>query len=96
MADEMRKDPVEDHLDTRASLVKWVYNQHDAVNRQIGKKSISLDEFITTYKSMKDPAWKVAKKTAETPWWVPPAVAVMAVVVVMSVRRGGVAATASF
>ena len=64
LSEVMQEHPVENYLDCRASLVKWVYLQHDAVNKQIGKESVTLEEFIETYKNLKDPHWRISKPSS--------------------------------
>ena len=55
---EMEKDPIEDNLDSRASLVKWLYRHHDKVNKLLGKPSITFDQYVEFYRQMKTPDWR--------------------------------------
>mmetsp|Transcript_72872 Transcript_72872/g.126509 ORF Transcript_72872/g.126509 Transcript_72872/m.126509 type:complete len:243 (+) Transcript_72872:189-917(+) len=55
LAKHMEKNPIEPHLGTRESLVRWMVDLHNMVNREIGKRELTRDEalreFTAAYKS---------------------------------------------
>lgn len=55
LAKHMEKVPIEPHLGTRDSLVRWMVDLHNMVNRDIGKPELTqeeaLREFTAAYKS---------------------------------------------
>jgi hypothetical protein len=45
--------PISPHLDTRASLIKWVIQVHNFVNEQLGKRIYTVAEVLNIYKNLK-------------------------------------------
>lgn len=48
-----REKPIRRHLDTRAQLVRYVYDLHNTVNDDIGKVGPSFDEFLKAWQRPK-------------------------------------------
>jgi len=48
----IHKYPLTPHLDTRASLVKWVIQVHNFVNASLGKPVLSIVEVMDIYKNL--------------------------------------------
>ena len=46
----INEDPVENHLDTKQSLVKWFIDIHNKVNNSNGKRDYTYDEVMNHYK----------------------------------------------
>ena len=44
--------PVENWLDNRKSLIDWVVQVHNHVNSRLGKREISIAEFMERYEQM--------------------------------------------
>jgi hypothetical protein len=44
--------PVESWLDSRQSLMEWVWQIHNAVNTRLGKPAITMAEFLKRYNEM--------------------------------------------
>lgn len=59
--------PIENWLDNRKSLVEWVWTAHNRVNKSLGKREITLEEFYAAYKEMADRGLPIppASPTAE-------------------------------
>ena len=49
--ENFNKMELQNHLDSRSSLIIWVYKLHDLVNSQLGKVSPSFEEIINKYSS---------------------------------------------
>ena len=49
----MREDPVEEHLSSRDTLIKWLWDMHNKVNTKLGVKYCDLNykDFIERYES---------------------------------------------
>jgi hypothetical protein len=45
----IRESPIDEHLVNRDSLVKWLIDIHNKVNRETGKSELSYDEAILIY-----------------------------------------------
>lgn len=45
--------PISPHLDTRASLIKWVIQVHNFVNERLGKRIYTIAEVLNIYKNLK-------------------------------------------
>jgi len=45
--------PITPHLDTRSSLIKWVIQVHNFVNKSIGKPELSVQEVLDIYANLK-------------------------------------------
>ena len=43
------ENPIDSHLDTKDSLVKWVIDIHNTVNKELGKKELTYEEAINIY-----------------------------------------------
>ena len=43
------EDPVENHLENKEQLIKWVWNLHNAVNESIGKNKWSFEQMMEHY-----------------------------------------------
>ena len=50
--DIVQRDPVENWLDNRKSLIEWVWATHNRVNVVLGKREITLMEFYKHYNDM--------------------------------------------
>jgi len=50
----MLKYPIDGSLDSRDSLVGWLINVHNEVNKSLGKREYSHQEVIDTYKDEMD------------------------------------------
>jgi len=48
----IQEDPVENHLDNKESLVKWLIGMHNKVNKLNNKDILSYDEVIDKYKNI--------------------------------------------
>ena len=42
-------DPIDNHLDSRDSLIKWVIDIHNKVNKETGEKVLNYEEAISLY-----------------------------------------------
>jgi hypothetical protein len=42
--------PIEEALDTRETMVQWLINVHNAVNKELGKPSYTYDQVLEDYK----------------------------------------------
>lgn len=58
-ADEFRailkSDPVEPHVENRTKLALWFFEVHNRVNRRLGKRELSMKEFIDMYSNPDSP-----------------------------------------
>ena len=45
--------PISPHLDTRSSLIKWVIQVHNFVNKSLGKPELSVAEVLNIYANLK-------------------------------------------
>ena len=45
--------PITPHLDSRASLIKWVIQVHNFVNENLGKRIYTVAEVLNIYKNLK-------------------------------------------
>ena len=43
--------PIDNHLESRDSLVKWVFDIHNLVNDELGKENVSYEEALALYKN---------------------------------------------
>ena len=43
--------PIDNHLENRDSLVKWVFDIHNLVNDELGKENVSYEEALALYKN---------------------------------------------
>ena len=41
--------PIDNHLESRDSLVKWVFDIHNLVNDELGKESVSYEKALALY-----------------------------------------------
>ena len=48
----IQEDPIENHLDNKESLVKWLINLHNIVNQLNNKNKLSYDDVIDKYKNI--------------------------------------------
>ena len=48
----IQEDPVENHLTDKESLVKWLIEMHNKVNRLYDKPEVSYDEMLDRYKKL--------------------------------------------
>ena len=46
----LQEDPITNHLDNKSSLVKWLINLHNKVNKINGKRELNYNEVINHYK----------------------------------------------
>jgi type IV secretory pathway VirB4 component len=46
----LQEDPITNHLDSKSSLVKWLINLHNKVNKINGKRELNYNEVINHYK----------------------------------------------
>jgi hypothetical protein len=44
--------PISPHMDSRATLIKWVIQVHNFVNKQLGKRLYSVPEILNIYKNL--------------------------------------------
>ena len=44
--------PIKFNLNSKKDLVKWLFNVHNATNKNLGKKEITYEEFINIYKNI--------------------------------------------
>lgn len=44
--------PIGPHLDRRKDLIAWVVNIHNFVNKQLGKRELTVDEVMIIYKNL--------------------------------------------
>jgi hypothetical protein len=44
--------PIDSFLDKRASLLEWTLNVHNQVNKKLGKREITMNEFLKKYEQM--------------------------------------------
>lgn len=44
--------PLDEALNNRMSLVKWVFDMHNRVNVQLGKKTITFNEFVDVMRNL--------------------------------------------
>lgn len=45
--------PISPHLDSRASLIKWVIQVHNFVNKSLGKAELSVAQVLNIYSTLK-------------------------------------------
>ena len=50
----LQKYPIDNHLESRDSLIKWVIDIHNQVNNETGKKEYTYEEAIDLYMSGPD------------------------------------------
>ena len=48
----IQEEPIENHLDNKESLVKWLINIHNKVNKLNNKNTLSYDKVIDKYKDI--------------------------------------------
>jgi FAD-linked sulfhydryl oxidase len=46
--------PIEPALESRMLLILWVFNMHNKINVQLGKREITFDEFIESMKNLEN------------------------------------------
>jgi len=46
-----QNDPVDDHLESRDNLARWVFDFHNRVNQRTGKPEWGWDQYVKTYRS---------------------------------------------
>mmetsp|Transcript_45884 Transcript_45884/g.106673 ORF Transcript_45884/g.106673 Transcript_45884/m.106673 type:complete len:179 (+) Transcript_45884:94-630(+) len=57
LKNHMDENPIDSHVQERASLVQWMVDLHNVVNRHCGKREWSLDEVLARYdEAYKQPA----------------------------------------
>lgn len=47
--------PIQPYLSSRLSFMKWVHFMHNKINSYLGKKELSLYDFIDSYNKMYEP-----------------------------------------
>lgn len=52
--ENLKNNPIEPHLKNRQSLVYWVVDLHNMVNKENGKSLVSYKEFIKNYEKILD------------------------------------------
>ena len=50
--DHITQYPLTPHLDTRATLIKWVIQVHNFVNSSLGKPVLSVEQVLNIYKNI--------------------------------------------
>ncbi len=65
-AAHMKELPLEPALNSRSDLIHWTWQIHNLVNESLGKRQITLDEFLDTVSSLKPPF----QKQSEDKSWV--------------------------
>ena len=48
----MKKLPIEQALNNKNSLVKWLFNIHNLTNKHLNKKIFTYQEFISKYRTL--------------------------------------------
>jgi hypothetical protein len=46
--------PLKDAVNSRAELIKWVWTMHNQINVQLGKRTYSFQEFMTSMRNLQD------------------------------------------
>lgn len=46
--------PIDKSLDDRKLLIQWVFDMHNKINLQLGKREISFDEFIESMQNLEN------------------------------------------
>ena len=52
--ENLKEMPIEPALEGRMLLVMWVFNMHNKVNVQLGKREITFDEFIESMQNLEN------------------------------------------
>ena len=70
-ADNLKKNPIDPFLDNRTDLVNWTVKLHNKVNLDLGKPTITTEQFLKAYEDMCDrgipvPPSPYSAKLAET------------------------------
>ena len=47
---DLQQDPIKNHLDNKTTLVKWLINVHNRVNKNNNKRQLTYNEVINHYK----------------------------------------------
>jgi len=58
--------PLDEPIKSRMGLVKWVFDMHNKINVQLGKREITFDEFIESMKNLENAKKSVPPSFHET------------------------------
>jgi FAD-linked sulfhydryl oxidase len=64
--ENLKKMPINDSLDNRKELIQWVFNMHNLVNTQLGKREITFEEFIESMRNLENDKKSVPPSFHET------------------------------
>lgn len=51
----LRKHPIDEHVKYRMSLITWVNMIHNEVNRRLGKKIVTVEEYLMMNRNLSNP-----------------------------------------
>ena len=64
--DNLKTIPLDEPIKSRMGLVKWVFDMHNKINVQLGKREITFDEFIESMKNLENAKKSVPPSFHET------------------------------
>ena len=64
--DNLKAMPLDEPIKSRMGLVKWVFDMHNKINVQLGKREITFDEFIESMKNLENAKKSVPPSFHET------------------------------
>jgi hypothetical protein len=64
--DNLKTMPLDEPIKSRMGLVKWVFDMHNKINVQLGKREITFDEFIESMKNLENAKKSVPPSFHET------------------------------
>ncbi len=62
--------PLEPALNSRSDLIHWTWQIHNLVNESLGKRQITLDEFLDTVSNLQPPFQKQKQSGSSSTSWV--------------------------
>ena len=64
--ENLKKHPIDNSLNNRKDIIQWVFDMHNLINNQLGKREITFDDFIESMHNLENAKKSVPPSFHET------------------------------